>query len=96
MRSIEIGDSAFNANYILKSNNAGKAQALFANPRVRSRLLSHTPFVLRTGRRTPAAMHLPKGDGFLILHLEGVLQDVNAARAVCFLLGETMRALQSI
>ncbi|HEX8552422.1 MAG TPA: hypothetical protein VF681_12810 [Abditibacteriaceae bacterium] len=93
-RSIETRDAAFNSNYILKSNDEIKARALFENPRVRSRLPAKFPFTLRTGCQSVTARHLPKGEGFLIFHMEDVIVEPTFARTLCLLFGEMMSHLQ--
>lgn len=94
MQDIEIGDEAFDRDFILKSNQELKMRELLANPRIRE-LISRQPQIYFAVKDDEGFFRpsFPEGVDELYFLVVGIIKDVERLKLLYELFGETLDQL---
>jgi hypothetical protein len=94
MQDIEIGDPEFDRDFIIKSNTAPKAMALFSNQKIR-RLIQAQPSILLQvkGDESWFGTSFPQGVDELYFQVPGVIKDLERLKALYELFAEVLNHL---
>jgi hypothetical protein len=94
MQDIEIGDPEFDRDFIIKSNNAAKAMALFSNQKI-SRLIQAQPSIhLQVkGDEGWFGTSFPQGVDELYFQVMGVIKDIERLKTLYALFAEVLNHL---
>lgn len=94
MQDVEMGDSTFDAAYILQTNREKEICALLADADLRHRIAYHPSLLLEIkdddGRFTP---HFPNGVDELCLRVHGHITDLERLNALFDLFADTLHGL---
>ena len=96
-QDIEVGDVAFDRDFIIKGNNPAKVQFLFANARLRE-LISGQPAIRLEVKDDEGwfGARFPEGVDELRFTVVGVIRDVERLKKVFDLFAETLQQLCAI
>jgi len=94
MQDVEVGDEAFDRDFVIKGTDEGKLRDLFANPRIRE-LLATKPELQLTVKDDEGwfGPSFPEGVDELYFALPGVIKDVERLKRLYALFGETLDQL---
>lgn len=95
MQDLQVGYEPFDQDFILKSNQASKLQALFSNSRIRD-LITMQPEIMFSVNRDNGGLFspdLPEGVDELCFLTEDIIQDVDRLKLLYELFGETLDQL---
>ena len=94
MQDVEVGDEAFDRDFVIKGTDEGKLRDLFANPRVRE-LLATKPELQLTVKDDEGwfGPSFPEGVDELYYAVPGVTKDVEQLKRLYALFAETLDQL---
>ena len=94
MQDVEVGDEAFDRDFVVKGTDEGKLRDLFANPRIRE-LLAAKPELQLTVKDDEGwfGPSFPEGVDELYFAVPGVIKDVERLKRLYALFGETLDQL---
>jgi hypothetical protein len=94
MQDVEVGDEAFDRDFVVKGTDEGKLRDLFANPRIRE-LLAAKPELQLTVKDDEGwfGPSFPDGVDELYFAVPGVIKDVERLKRLYALFGETLDQL---
>ena len=97
MQDVEIGDPAFDAQYIIKGTDEAQVRALFADTRLRE-LMTGQPSLYLEVKDDEGwfGAHFPKGVDELYLQTQGVVTDLNQLASLYELFAEALHQLCNI
>ena len=94
MQDIEIGDPEFDRDFIIKSNTAPKAMALFSNQKIRRLIQAQPSIHLQVkGDEGWFGTSFPQGVDELYFQVTGVIKDVARLKALYELFAEVLNHL---
>jgi len=94
MQDVEVGDEAFDRDFVIKGTDEGKLRDLFANPRIRE-LLATKPELQLTVKDDEGwfGPSFPEGVDELYYAVPGVTKEVEQLKRLYALFGETLDQL---
>jgi hypothetical protein len=94
MQDIEIGDAAFDADFIIKGTDELKVKQLLANPRIRELIASQKDihFTVKDDEGW-CGPHFPEGADELLFAVGGVIKDIERLKRLYDLFAETLDEL---
>jgi hypothetical protein len=94
MQDIEIGDSEFDRDFVIKSNNEAKAIALFSNEKIR-RLIQAQPSIHLEikGDNGWFGTTFPEGVDELYFQVAGIIKDIDRLKGLYELFAEVLNHL---
>jgi hypothetical protein len=94
MQDIEIGDPEFDRDFIIKSNTAPKAMALFSNQKIRRLIQAQPSIHLQVkGDESWFGTSFPQGVDELYFQVPGVIKDLERLKALYELFAEVLNHL---
>jgi hypothetical protein len=97
MQDLEIGDRAFDEQFVIQSNNPTKVVQFLSNPRLRGLIMAQ-PRMMFQVRDDEGwfGTHFPQGVDEIYFRAHGVIKDLDRLRGLFDLFGETLFQLRTV